>query len=551
MISRERKTNGWQSRFVPERLVLVMVAFFISAENSVGQTAPANCGDAAAVAALQSADLKTDAESLIVFLNSQRPSADQQHIIRQHIAQLNSPTFLERENASRALLNVGAVTKTFLAAARDQAPLETKSRIQDLLETLESSHFEQQRKHNISAAIDQLKALADRRAIPALFLTLADLSETSEDRLRDKTQESIWACCQNEMGASDVKPTLKVVETYLKHADENLRSAAIIALEIALGEDNREASLRISPMLSDQNETVRLAACRALIDRVPEKVTPALLELTDSTDRSIASAAITLLAMQTGAVVKYGAGISQREYWRDITNHMDSTDLKKLGDRRLDLQRRAGGILETFQTDAADVNGGYNEFQFASTKPSKAVVKDGKLIIDGNHPECDQSLFITSENLIGDSRLPDTFTVRAKLGGTASGIGAYHVGISIGDLKILFHPGSNQGAFRIEDRLKHRRHTPNVNMGFTPAANQVHEMEIRVSKNQRKGKRPAGRDFQLDIQIKDHDSDKIRTLVYFFSEEDFGKFNRVGLERSGRTGGDGIFSEFEFIPSIE
>jgi len=521
--------------------LLLLVGWWLCAI-SFGQAEPV-AGDLDA-ARLTAANLKTDAESLIAFLDSQRPSTDQQTMIAELLAQLDSSLFVERENASLALQNLGHVAKPFLSSDREDSPPESKSRIDVLLARLDSSDFEKNRIELLSAVVKQLERLSDDRAIESLFLTLVDTSAATESRLQSQIQKSIWACSRNAKQDS----RRRTIEFYLTHSDDLLRGTAIIAYEIAAGE---QAIPRLTPMLADPSETIRLATCRALIDRVPQKTTPALLELVESVNRTISASAISLLALQTGAEVKFGKDIRQTEYWRDVTSQLDPSNLRKLGAARLDLKLRAGRILETFSTDVADATDGYGNFQFEASEPSKAFVKDGRLVFSGKNPEADQSLFLTAESLTGDSQLPDEFTVRAKLGGTQGGSGVFHVGISIGELKLLFHPGLHGGQFRIEDRQTHTPILNNRNMGFTPAMGKLHEMCIFVTRQPSEAADDSDDRYVLEIQIQDHNSDAVFKTRQTFIRKDVGKLSRIGLERSGRTGGDGNFSEFEFIPSVD
>lgn len=58
--------------------------------------------------------------------------------------------------------------------------------------------------------------------------------------------------------------------------------------------------------------------------------------------------------------------------------------------------------------------------------------------------------------------------------GAVSSNGNYNVGLSVGDNRIVFHPGFGGGAFRVEDTGGFG----NQNMGFTPANGSLHHLEI-------------------------------------------------------------------------
>ena len=70
-------------------------------------------------------------------------------------------------------------------------------------------------------------------------------------------------------------------------------------------------------------------------------------------------------------------------------------------------------------------------------------------------------------------------------------------------------------------------------MGFTPATDAIHEMLIKVIKND------DGAEF--DISVHDANSKSEFNRKFTVSNMQLGKFNRIGLERSGRRGAEAMF----------
>ncbi len=70
-------------------------------------------------------------------------------------------------------------------------------------------------------------------------------------------------------------------------------------------------------------------------------------------------------------------------------------------------------------------------------------------------------------------------------------------------------------------------------MAFTPATDVIHEMTISVSKTE------TGADF--DVALHDANGDEVHRKKFSVTNEQLGPFNRIGLERSGRTGAAAMF----------
>lgn len=193
-------------------------------------------------------------------------------------------------------------------------------------------------------------------------------------------------------------------------------------------------------------------------------------------------------------------------------------------------------LLENFDQDADSLSGGYRRCRFEAGKGLTGRVAGGILRLAGNHPDDgDQRLLLDAERVTGRDTFPDTFQIEARLGGDPGGEGAYHVGVSVGNVRVLFHPGFTTGAFRIERVDDHKPILMNTPMGFDPPAGKLLRMHLEV-------KRRAGGDVEIQTLISNGDEAFRKTAV--LAAEDIGKLDHIGLDRSGRTGGDGLFDDW-------
>lgn len=203
--------------------------------------------------------------------------------------------------------------------------------------------------------------------------------------------------------------------------------------------------------------------------------------------------------------------------------------------------RKAASFTESFAGASKDVTRGYRSFVYQSTLTGcKAEARGGRLILRGDHDEGDQRLAVTARKALGTDLWPDVLEVSVKLGGTAQEDGAWHVGVSVGRIKVLFHPAYEGGAFRFEDVDKHTEYIGNESMGFTPAADALHPMTVKV--------RQVGQRFRFDVTVTDAKGGGKFTKSFTATAKQVGNYDRVGLERSGRRGGDALFEALTIRP---
>ena len=486
-------------------------------------------------ALLQSHKIEPTAEGALSYLDRLTPDEQTLKRAEQLIHDLGSENFLRRKDATRKLLEIGDAVEAKVKQAAQSENLEQAVRARRILLAFQAARDSGLRSDLILAALRILKSQRSTLT-PRVVLNLLPI--LTERHLIDAAKEALWANVQAQH--------TDLVRSNLKHPQLTRRTAAIVALELAVGADavsELEASL-----LSPQPE-VRLAVARALLDRLPRQCLTSLGEIVKSEDFEIHAHASCLLRDLSGQSIgvrgtgDFSSAVEQWQQW--LTTHGASASLQTpVGRQRLDLDRALVVFRENFRDEAAEVVNGYGRFLYESTIPTKASVARNRFRFDGNHAEADQRLFVMSKELTGGREFPRQFSVSARMGGGTEGSGGYHVGLSIGRIKVLFHPGYSGGGFRVETTDDHDYLINNASMGFTPKANALYPVRLTVNRL------VNGRiEFEAEVQ-KATDSGQVYVKKFVLDAEVVGPVNRIGLERSGRKGGDGIFEQVEIDFSV-
>jgi hypothetical protein len=200
-------------------------------------------------------------------------------------------------------------------------------------------------------------------------------------------------------------------------------------------------------------------------------------------------------------------------------------------------------FVEFFRQPAGSLRKGYRRMRLLSSDNLDGSVAEETLRLSGKRAigEGDQRLCVPAQEATGEKQFPDRFRIHVKIGGMAGGEGTYHVGVSVGKVRALFHPGLDEGAFRFEKVGTRQELTSNEDMGFTPAAGGFVDMKVDVQRLS-KG--------QVKLAVEVSGQDGVYRSAKVFDADQIGTLDQVSLDRSGRHGGDGMFRNLviQFAP---
>jgi len=470
----------------------------------------------------------TDTADLLKFLRTRIPSEERQRLIRHLIEQLGHDHLIAREDASRQLGDLGAAAREEILEAVQSGDAEVSWRARSLLRRIDSQA--NRLKEETLAALSTLKLQPSPNAVQTL---LDFMNSISDQQLEEAASKALWASVTREHVGE--------LRAAMRHEKEAVRRAGIVGLEAALGKDAVE---ELMPMLSRGRPAERLAAARALVDHRPAAAVEALVQLLDEEDRNLREQARWLLIAATGRKETTHVEAKAIEQWKEwlASNQDISRSLSvPIGAARWELLRESSGFREDFVRPEESVSTMYGRLSFESTLPGvEAHVADGIFVMGGQHEESDQRLVLTATELNDDDELPDRFEFRSQIGGEADGSAGYHVGMTVGNVKMLFHPAYSGGAFRIEQSDDHNYLTQNEDMGFTPVGGKTYDMTVDVQRDTE--------NVQYDIAVinVDDPTQRFRKRVVY-SVKKVGRWDRVALERSGRRGGAALFESLEVI----
>ncbi len=392
---------------------------------------------------LQKNGIATDTDSIVAYLRRLQPDAKVWNEVAALVEQLSSTDFSQREAATRRLPTFGPVARHLLTKAAKSDDAEVVWRAEKILGELDSGRPMELRNSLVMAALQVLRSRGEARATPVLFDILATLDDPA---MCDVASEAIWASVDQTHAMLPMKR--------LASENERVGAASIVALEIAAGE---EAVPYVSPYLKSESPLLRLAAARALADRQATESIAVLVDLTGNEDDDIAWQADALLQLLAGKRMELAEDQTLAQAWQKWRDEeLPTTKLANpLGAKRYDLSAGRNMLEESFARDAKSLADGYGRFLYEADNNGRASVVDGQLLIDGDNPEGDQRVYITSQRMIGRTEWPRTIEVRAKLGGKAGNNFGWHMGLSVGRVKVLFHPGLGGGGFRAETTDEH------------------------------------------------------------------------------------------------
>ncbi len=445
------------------------------------------------------------------------------------ISQLGSDHFHTRQQAKLLLLSLGDAAKQKLLESALSSDLEIILQSELILSAIKSRTNLEVREKHLVAAFQALTALHHKDAVKTI---LGIFPELHSKTLRKHASLALWFA----VSTADEER----IRNALKASDNSTRIAAIPALEIVTGEASLPA---LRPLLKSPLPAVRLSAARALFDHLPQECMQVLLELLDVAERSTKLQAAWLIAKafreETVSQSKFSFNEQADRWKKRFARERDSEITYLLGKERHALDEYLAGFQENFDIAAKSITSNYGQMKYVTTVDgATASVRDGIARLDGKHNEGDQRLLIAAPRVVGQKTFTETFTVVAEIGGEGAGAGAYHVGVSIGNLRVLFHPGYPGGGFRVQRVDNQQFLIPNKVMSFTPIGGNLYTMRIEVSPS-------TNNIVRLKTTILDPKSPNDRfTNLYFANRNDIGKIETVGVERSGRLGGAALIGSF-------
>lgn len=495
-------------------------------------------GPAEDVRLLRAAGVPTESAELIAWIKQLCPSSESRARAEALIRQLGAENFDERAKASEALLRLGPSVLPVVRKAIGSSDPEIRTRARKCVRLLEQKAPSPA---VVVAAVRRLETVARANSALVLLdlfvafseeapLPAASIALTRELRpLADQARESLVVVLRR----SD--KGVEAVRGVLGDRLPARRCAAAIALSLAGVKDALPA---IRALLKDGDRGVRLGAAWALALRKEKAAIPVLIALVDQADVYAALAEEVLSELADDQAPAPGAGNSREAFRKRQSQWQSWWDQNRNRAEVLErfARQEAKNFVERFATPAKDVTTGYRSLVYEETlRGSKAEVRGGRLILNGDHDEGDQRLALTALKMTRKAQWPDALDITVKLGGTSDNNIGWHVGVSIGRVKILFHPSFSEGAFRAETVDTHEYIFNNENMGFTPAADVLHPMTIRVRRSER--------GYRFEVALEDAKGTGTYRKVFTVSNEQMGRFDRIGLERSGRRGGNALFEQ--------
>jgi len=203
-------------------------------------------------------------------------------------------------------------------------------------------------------------------------------------------------------------------------------------------------------------------------------------------------------------------------------------------------KENTGGLFyEWFGEGQAKLGKRYRVLTFENSANRGGAVVGGQVVFSGGGgQDGDQRLVLHSKKWPGEETFGEAFQVSAKLRGESKGMGAWHLGISIGRVRALYHPGLRGGSFRFERIDNHDYLGRTGSVGFTPGEEVPQWMSVKV-------RRLPDNKVSLEVVLEQGGKKEGRFETSIIVEADqIGELDEVSLDRSGRVGGSAYFDDF-------
>jgi len=319
---------GMRSKFRANATVAVAVFFLLPEWSAAGDVPIVPCSvqrqsPAASQAEqlLRQPGVMPDAPGLRRYLAAIEPSEAVRAEVQRLVKQLGHRSYGRRIHATRALYTELSrqphLTRVELTKALANDDAEVRHRAAALLLRVDRAA-----QHLLLAAMQVIK----HREIKGLAAeVLTALPYCDNEHLKDAAQQAMLVTVRR-----DDQPMLRALATHSETNDARL--IAILALERAGG---AAAQADLVPLLSDANESVRLAAAQALVNYRPHEVLAVVATLLESEDQAVRGSAATLLRTLTGqqfGFTSFDAEAHRAESvksWKQwIANHADAAPLR-------------------------------------------------------------------------------------------------------------------------------------------------------------------------------------------------------------------------------
>jgi hypothetical protein len=192
--------------------------------------------------------------------------------------------------------------------------------------------------------------------------------------------------------------------------------------------------------------------------------------------------------------------------------------------------------VECFDKPAASLLRGYGIMKFAGMGKLDGSVEEGKVVFVNKAPrvEGDHRLSLYAKDVAGKPQFSGRLRLSVKVSGNEGGEGLHHVGISVGNVRVLYHPGYGEGAFRFQRVDNALPITQNQNMGFTPEVGEWQHVSLEVE---------ARADGTATMNVTVRQQKQVFQSSRVLTADQVVKLNRISLERSGNPGGSAYFDD--------